>query len=119
AADIAIQARAGEQALAAAKAWRTALPDSVEAHRYVIQLLVALRRAPQTAEALASLLRITPAPEQPQLIMSLPRFFQRSPEHRQAAQMLTQVLQPYAEAPTTRAAVGVALGRAWLAANDP
>jgi hypothetical protein len=42
--DIALQARAGDQALAAIVAWRTALPQSLEALRYQVQLLVALNR---------------------------------------------------------------------------
>src|SRR5438105_10698274 len=44
--DIALQARAGEQALIAAKAWRGDVPGSLDAHRYLIQLLIALNRAP-------------------------------------------------------------------------
>ena len=42
--DIALQARAGDQALAAVQAWRAALPASLEALRYQVQLLVALNR---------------------------------------------------------------------------
>ena len=44
AADIALQARSGEAALAAANAWKDAWPQSREANRYVLQLLVALNR---------------------------------------------------------------------------
>ena len=42
--DIALQARAGEQALTAVTAWRKAFPESKEALRYHVQLLVALNR---------------------------------------------------------------------------
>ena len=116
--DIALQARAGEQALAAATAWRTEIPASLEAHRYLIQLLVAMNRAGETVEPLGSLLQITPEADRPNLIMSLPRFFVRTTDRKQVAGLLEQVLQPYAEAPATRAAVNVALGRAWLVAED-
>src|SRR5512145_2731174 len=37
--EVALQQRAGEQALAATQAWRTALPGSLEAVRYQLQLL--------------------------------------------------------------------------------
>src|SRR5690242_10939787 len=47
--DIALQARAGEQALAAVQAWRSTLPDSAEALRYQVQLLIALNRPADTA----------------------------------------------------------------------
>jgi tetratricopeptide (TPR) repeat protein len=116
--DIALQARAGEQALTAAKAWRTDLPESLDAHRYVIQLMIALNRVADTAEPLGSLLKITPEAERPAVIMSLPRFFLRASDRKQVAGLLQQVLQPYAEAPATRAAVNVSLGRAWLVAED-
>ncbi|MEO7150942.1 MAG: hypothetical protein ABIX46_04405, partial [Burkholderiaceae bacterium] len=39
--EIALQSRAGEQALAAARSWREALPESLEAHRVLLQLLLA------------------------------------------------------------------------------
>ena len=48
--EIALQARAGDQALVAVTAWRNALPASLEALRYQVQLLVALNRVPETVE---------------------------------------------------------------------
>lgn len=116
--DIALQARAGEQALAAAKAWRAELPASLEAHRYEIQLLIALNRATEALEPLRSMLKATSDAERPAVIMSLPRFFVRSTDRKQVAGLLEQVLQPYADAPATRTAVNVALGRAWLVAEN-
>jgi Flp pilus assembly protein TadD len=116
--DIALQARAGDQALAAAQQWRSEVPGSLDAHRYLIQLLIALNRAPETVEPLRSLLKLTPEAERANLIMSLPRFFGRVQDRQQVAGLLAQVLQPYADEPATRAAVNVALGRAWLIAAD-
>ena len=40
--EIALQARAGDQALAASQAWRSAKPQSVAALRYQVQILLAL-----------------------------------------------------------------------------
>lgn len=116
--DIALQARAGEQALAAAKAWRDDVPGSPEAHRYVIQLLVALNRPGETAEALSSLINITPETEKPSIIMNMPRFFARVTDRRATIGLMETVLKPYVDAPTTRAASSVAIGRAWLLAED-
>jgi len=117
--DIALQARAGEQALAAARQWRTDLPQSLDAHRYLVQLLIALNRPQETAEPLQSLLKLTPEGDRAGLIASLPRFFARMQDKKQVAAVLDQALQQYAEAPATRAAVHVAQGRTWLAAGDP
>ncbi|MDH5539912.1 MAG: tetratricopeptide repeat protein [Rhizobacter sp.] len=116
--DIALQARAGEQALSAARAWRTALPDSQDAHRYVVQLLVNLNRTAETLEPMRSLLRITPAAQRTALINALPRLFSRSTDRAMAATLIEQALQPYADAPETRVAARVSIGRAWLAAQD-
>ena len=112
--DIALQARAGDQALESAKAWRTALPESIEAHRYVIQLLMALDRGAETVEPMKSLLNITPAAERAAQIAALPRFFGRAQDRKLAANLIEPVLQPYADAAATSNAVSVALGRSWL-----
>ena len=117
--DVALQARAGDQALAAVVAWRGALPESAEALRYQVQLLVALNRASESVEPLATLLRITPVPQRPALIASLPRLFARTADRRAAAELLAQALRPYLDAPETRSAAATALGRSWLAALDP
>jgi tetratricopeptide (TPR) repeat protein len=116
--DIAVQARAGDQALAAVKAWRLALPESLDALRYQVQLLVPLNRTSETYEPLQTLLRLTPADQHPALITALPRFFARSADHALAAALLEQVLQPYVDAPATRVVALVTVGRGWLAAFD-
>jgi tetratricopeptide (TPR) repeat protein len=114
--DIALQGRAGDEALQAVKAWRLAAPESVDALRYQVQLLVQLNRSAEVAAPLQELIKATPAPERPALISALPRFLARSSDHNQAAQIIEQVLLPYADAPETRVAARVAIGRGWLAA---
>src|SRR5690606_12934788 len=42
--DVALQARSGEAALTAARAWSQDLPQSPEAQRFVLQILLALNR---------------------------------------------------------------------------
>ena len=116
--DIALQSRAGDQALAAVVAWRLAIPDSLEAHRYLIQLLVLLNRPGETIEPLRALIDLTPAAERVALIQSLPRFFARAPDRSQTAGLLEQALQPQLDVAATRAAARTAVGRAWLAVPD-
>jgi tetratricopeptide (TPR) repeat protein len=116
--EMALQARAGDQALAATQAWRTAVPASADAVRYQLQLLSALNRPADTVEPIRSLIRLTPAAERTTAIASLPRLFARSTDKPQAAKLLEQALQPSLSAPETRVAAEVALGRAWLAAGD-
>jgi len=117
--DIAVQARAGDQALVAVRAWRQTLPDSLEALRYQIQLLIALNRIGETLEPLQALLRLTPTPQRIALITSLPRSYARAPDRAAAATLIVQALQPSIDAPATQVPARVAVGRAWLAAGDP
>ena len=119
--DVALQARAGDQAHAAARAWRQALPQSLEALRYELQLLAALNRSAEVAEPMKLLLERTPEAERAALISTLPRLFQRMSDKRQAAVQIEELLQPYMKASqplATRTAARVATGRAWWLATD-
>jgi tetratricopeptide (TPR) repeat protein len=116
--DIALQAHAGDQALAAARAWRSALPRSVAAMRYETQILLALNRADESAEPLAAWLAAVPVVERPSLIANLPRLLQRMPDRRQALALIERLVAPYRDASETRVASRVAIGGARLAAGD-
>ena len=50
--EIALQARAGESALQAARSWQDTLPDSREANRFVLQILIAINRLDDVPDAL-------------------------------------------------------------------
>ncbi|KPF50173.1 hypothetical protein IP87_10460 [beta proteobacterium AAP121] len=118
AADIALRARAGDQALAASRAWRLAKPDSAEAARLQLQILLLINRPEAVAEPLRALLTLTPAAERPGLISVLPRFLQRAGDARAVARLTEDALQPYRDAESTRVPVRIALGRAWLEAGE-
>ena len=117
--DIAWQARAGDQALAASRAWRIARPESLDALRMQLQILMAMGRNGEVTEPLRSLLEQTPAAERPGLISALPRFLQRANDPKLVVALMEDVLKPYRQQPDTRTATRVALGRAWLEAKDP
>ncbi|WP_140628228.1 tetratricopeptide repeat protein [Methylibium rhizosphaerae] len=120
--DIALRARAGDQALAAARAWRTAVPESREAHEYIVQLLMAMGRLSEVPEPLRSLLELTPAADRPGVIASLPRLLARANDKRLAAGVLEDLLQAYRAGPVqgtdARVSAIVATGRGWLNAGD-
>ena len=116
--DMALQIRAGSQALLVVQSWRRALPASRDAHRYLIELLVALNRSPETTEPLRSLIRLTPEAERPGLITSLPRFFERTGDRKLIPEILTDALEPYIDAPDTADASLVAIGRSWQATGN-
>ncbi|MEI7464943.1 MAG: hypothetical protein WCJ87_06330, partial [Burkholderiales bacterium] len=116
--DMALQIRSGSQALIVVQSWRKALPTSREAHRYLIELLVALNRSSDTSEPLRSLIRLTPEAERPTLIASLPRFFERTGDRKLIPEILTDALRPYVDPPATADASLIAIGRSWQAAGD-
>ncbi len=116
--DIAVQARSGDQALAAARAWRLARPENLEPLRLQVQLLMGTGRTAEATEPLRSLLEQTPAAERGGLISALPRFLQRANDAPLIARLLDDLLKPYRERPETAVAARVAQGRAWLEAQD-
>ena len=118
AADIAAQAQAGEQALAAVRAWRLAVPTSLDAARYQLQIVIALQRPKEAIDAARILVGLTPAAERSTLIQGLPSLFARLGEAKQAAAWLGQAIAPLAAAPELRATVLLAQGRAWALAGD-
>lgn len=116
--DIALQARAGDQAMMAVQAWRAALPSSLDANRYQIQILVALNRLPESAEPLRSLIALTPEAERNLMIAASPRFYARATDRVAAATALEMALTGFAAVPANATAARVAMGRGWLAAKD-
>lgn len=116
--EIALQARAGEQALAAARAWREVAPASVEAARFEIQLLLALNRGGEIAQPLRTLLEQASDADRAGMIGVLPRLFQRQTDPSLIATTIEPVLAPYAERGDTRTAVRVALARLWRSAGQ-
>jgi tetratricopeptide (TPR) repeat protein len=116
--EVALQARSGDSALAAARAWRQALPESLDAVRFELQILSVLNRGAETADPIRALLSRTPAPELPGVIASLPRLAQRSTDKAAMAQQLDEALRSYLDAPATRTAARVASARAWWQAGD-
>ena len=119
--DIALQSRAGEQALAAARAWRSALPTV--ARRAALPGADPDRaepRSPKLAEPLKALAaQARRRPSAPALITALPRLF--AARHRPQAgarRCSSRCCSRTATRPDTRTAARVALGRAWLGAGD-
>jgi tetratricopeptide (TPR) repeat protein len=116
--EVALQARSGDSALAAARAWRIALPESLDALRFEMQILAVLNRGTEMAEPIKLLLEKTPPADRAGVIAALPRLWQRAPDKRLMAQQLDEALKAYVDAEPTRTAARVASGRAWWQAGD-
>jgi tetratricopeptide (TPR) repeat protein len=116
--EVALQARSGDQALASTRAWRQALPDSLDALRFEFQILAVLNRGSELAEPIRLLLARTPEAERNSAIAGLPRMTQRIPDKSALATQMDEVLKPYLDAPATRTAARVASARLWAQAGD-
>ena len=116
--DIALSARSGDQALAASRAWRTARPESADAMRTQLQILLALGRLADAAEPARALIQATPPAERGAALVALPRFFQRGGDAKAVAALIDEIVRPYLQGEGTRVPARVAQGRAWLAAGD-
>jgi tetratricopeptide (TPR) repeat protein len=116
--EIALQARAGDQALEAARAWRNAKPGSVAPLRYQAQILLALNKPEEAIEPLAAWLAGVPLMEQPGLIAGLPRLLQGLADRQRALSIVEKLVLPYLDNPGARTASRVTLGRMHLAAGN-
>ncbi len=116
--DIAVQARSGDSALLAARAWKQAQPASREANRYVLQILIGLNRIGETLEPLKSEVATSDAKERVSTILGLARYFARAADKKLAASTVEQALASYLNAPGTGAAAWSVIGRMRLDADD-
>lgn len=115
---IALQARSGESALMAARAWSKALPASQEANRYVLQILLGLNRVADTMEPLKKELSLTPAAERRELIWALPGLYERVRDKQAAVAVVEQALADALKQSDLSATVWASRGRMWQAAGD-
>jgi len=116
--ELALESRSGEVALQAARAWKQALPASLEASRYTLQILLALNRVSESAETLKGFIALTPATQRAQTLASIPRFYARISDKKLAPLVVEQALAPYFSAPQTAAAAWVMAARLRLAADN-
>ena len=118
AADIALQSRSGEYALAAARAWKEALPQAREANRYVLQILIALNKIDETGSLLRQDLAQSPSRAKATTLAALPQMYGRVSDKALAAKVVEQALVDELGNPATGPVAWVSLGRLRLAAGD-
>jgi predicted Zn-dependent protease len=116
--ELAFQARSGDAALQAARAWKQAHPSSREANRYVLQILVALNRVTDSAEPLKADVALADAKERNAVLAGIPRIYARVSDKKLAATVVEQALGEQLANPATGAAGWTAVGRLRLAASD-
>lgn len=115
---IALQARSGESALQAAKAWSQAQPDSLEANRFVLQILLALNRVADTLEPLKKELTLTRVEGRSALIWALPGLYDRARDKQAVVTVVQKALTEPLKQPDLAATAWATLGRLWQSADQ-
>jgi len=116
--EIAFQNRAGDAALQAARAWKQAHPQSRDANRFVLQILLALNQVPESVEPLRTELALATAEERSAALSAIPRLYARVSDKKQAVGVVEQALADALADPATSAAAWSSVGRVRLAAGD-
>ena len=116
--ELAFQARSGDGALQAARAWRQAFPESREANRFLLQILVVLNRVSDSADALRTDIALADPKDRNVVISMIPRTYSRVSDKKAAAVLVEQALGDYLTQPATGAAAWTAVGRLRMAAGD-
>jgi len=113
--EVALQARSGDSALAAARAWSQTLPGDAEADRFTLQILLALNRVAETGPVLRSVLQTLPAAERNEALNAIPQTFARASDKAQAAAAVREAVAPFLTLPAHGASAWTTVGRMELA----
>lgn len=116
--EIAFQSRSGDAALQAAQAWKQARPESREANRYVLQILIALNRVEDSAQPLSSELTLATPSERASVLAGIPRLYSRVSDKKLAAAVVERALAEYAATPALGPMAWASIGQLRLAAGD-
>lgn len=116
--EIALQARSGEAALGAARAWAEALPASAEAQRFVLQILLALNRVSETPPVLRNLLERGTLSERNEAIHALAPAYARITDKALALKAVREGLATALRQRETAAAAWTTIGRLELAEDQ-
>lgn len=116
--EIALQARAGQQALDAAQAWSKAKPTERKAAEYQARILMALAKPEEMVAPLQKLIRLTPSQQQGTSLLVLPRSLLAIPDRQQAAQLIDDVTQPWRGKDADLAEAWVASGEGQFMAGN-
>jgi tetratricopeptide (TPR) repeat protein len=115
---IALQTRSGKSALMAAKAWREDLPQSEEANRFVLQILLGMNQIQDAKEPYQRAVSMASEPARGETIWSLSALFEHASNKRLAAQTVRQALSDWLQDRLTGPSAWAAIGRLWLKAGD-
>ncbi|WP_406622949.1 tetratricopeptide repeat protein [Acidovorax sp. SDU_ACID1] len=116
--EIALESRSAEYALIAARAWQQAQPQSRDANRYMLRILVLLNRVADTAGPLRQELTQVPTRDKISSLHSLPQLYARVSDKALAARVVEQAVADDLTHPAVGPVAWTTVGRLRLAASD-
>lgn len=116
--DMALSGRDANAAVSAAKAWQQALPQSREADRYLLQLLIGLNRLPETLGPLQRSVTRAAQAERAALVTALTRLYLRANDKVAAADVVEKALAAELGSPSSGPASWAAIGNLRLVAGN-
>lgn len=118
ASEMALQSRSAEAALIAIRAWNNAYPESRDANRYLLYVLVMLNRVNESGEPLKKELARANTRDKLSTIRALPQLYARASSKSGAARVVEEALKAELQHPAVGPAAWVTLGRMRLVAGD-
>ena len=118
AAELALQSRAGPRALSVANEWQQNFPDSREANRFLLHVLLLLNRVSETQEPLAREVAWTDPAAKTATYLGILQLYGRVSDKALAAAVVEQALQQDLQNPKLAAAAWSTIGHMRLTAKQ-
>ena len=118
AAQIALLSRSAQQATMVAKAWKEALPESRQASRYLLQVLLSTNHGEETGPLLKQEIAMAKPEEKLEFIRALPSIYRRLSDPVLATKITRDALASELENPVTGPDAWAAIGTMELAADN-
>lgn len=118
ASEMALQSRSAESALIAIRAWNEAYPESRDANRYLLYVLVTLNRINESAEPLRKELARASTRDKLSTVRALPQLYARASSKSGAARVIEDALKGELKHPAVGPVAWTTIGRMRLAAGD-
>ena len=91
--ELAVQSRSGDRALRNARAWLEAYPESRDANRAVLRILVAMNRIADSASYLRREVELTPATNRSATFLAITQLYNNASDKSLAADVVEQALE--------------------------
>lgn len=118
AAEMALQSRSGPRALMVANEWQQNFPQSRDANRYLLQILLMLNRVSESQEPLRREVAWTATNAKPATYLAIAQLYSRVTDKPLAAAVVEQALQADIQDPNIASAAWATIGHLRLAANQ-